>query len=129
MVLIHTTAGPDWSDFCYSGLYVEALQRMIALSAGIGNYKPDAVLPPMLVMDGFGKLQPPDRKSVISAVDILIPLKTSRQSPATPPGPVRRQAAVPRLPTSATRFPQMRALQGASRGALTESYAVGRRRA
>ncbi len=83
VVLIHTTAGPDWSDFCYSGLYVEALQRMIALSSGIGSYKPDAVLPPLLVMDGFGHLQPPDRKSVIAAVD---PHHDFTPSPATPPG-------------------------------------------
>src|SRR5690606_4542427 len=27
VVLVHTTAGTDWSNFCYSGLYVEALRR------------------------------------------------------------------------------------------------------
>ncbi|TAL36917.1 MAG: DUF4159 domain-containing protein [Alphaproteobacteria bacterium] len=83
VVLIHTTAGPDWSDFCYSGLYVEALQRMISLSAGISDYKADTVLPPLMVMDGFGRLQPPDRHSVIGSVD---PHQDFKPSPATPPG-------------------------------------------
>ena len=120
VVLIHTTAGPDWSDFCYSGLYVEALQRMIALSAGIGDYKADAVLPPMLVMDGFGRLQPPDRKSVISAVD---PHKDFTPSPATPPGLYgdTRQFHVYNLGDA---LGEMRVLDGVPATASLEGYSL-----
>jgi hypothetical protein len=118
VVLIHTTAGPDWSDFCYSGLYVEALQRMIALSAGIGDYKADAVLPPMMVMDGFGRLQPPDRKSVIGSID---PHQDFTPSPATPPGLYGddRQFHVYNLGDA---LPEMRALENIPSSASVETY-------
>lgn len=83
IVLIHTTAGPDWSNFCYSGLYVEALKRMISLSSGIGDFKGQSMLSPFMVMDGFGRLKAPLAKSVISAVDPAAPFSPSAQ---TPPG-------------------------------------------
>jgi hypothetical protein len=83
VVLIHTTAGPDWSDFCYSGLYVEALQRMISLSTGISGFKGQTMLSPFMVMDGFGRLAPPADKSVVAALD---PAGGFTPSPQTPPG-------------------------------------------
>ena len=62
IVLIHTSAGPEWSDLSLSGLYVNVLRRITALSgtnlktqAPVGN----AVLEPVLMMDGFGALVPP----------------------------------------------------------------------
>ncbi|MBI1216513.1 MAG: DUF4159 domain-containing protein [Alphaproteobacteria bacterium] len=83
VVLIHTTAGPDWSNFCYSGLYVEALQRMISLSTGIGGFKGQTLLSPFMVMDGFGRLKAPAAKSVINSLD---PSDKFVPSPQTPPG-------------------------------------------
>jgi hypothetical protein len=83
VVLVHTTAGPEWSNFCYSGLYVEALQRMISLSNGISDYKTQSTLSPLQVMDGFGKLWTPDSKSIITAIE---PDKTFTPSPQTPAG-------------------------------------------
>jgi hypothetical protein len=118
IALIHTTAGPDWSDFCYTGLYVEALQRMISLSTGIGDYKAEAILPPLMVEDGFGKLNPPDRKSVASAVD---PLKDFTPSPFTPPGLYgdQRQFQVFNL---GDHLSPMRAISGVATGASSETY-------
>lgn len=83
VALIHTTAGPDWSDFCYSGLYVEALQRMVSLGAGISGFKAQAILPPIRVLDGLGRLAPAARDSAAGAYD---PKKDFIPSPATPPG-------------------------------------------
>ena len=83
VVLVHTTAGPDWSDFCYSGLYVEALQRMIALSTGIGDYKGQARLLPLKIMNGFGRLDTPAANSIASSVD---PAGGFYPAPETPPG-------------------------------------------
>lgn len=83
LVLIHTSAGPDWSNFCYSGLYVEALRRMISLSNGISNYQAEAVLSPLLLMDGFGRLAAPHSLAMTASIgnaEDFIP------SPATPPG-------------------------------------------
>ena len=83
VVLIHTSAGPDWSNFCYSGLFVEALQRMVSLSNGISDYKAKTALPPLLLMDGFGKLAAPDSKTIVTP---LTPGQDFTPSPQTPPG-------------------------------------------
>ncbi len=83
LVLIHTSAGPDWSNFCYSGLFVQALQRMVSLSNGISSYKAQTTLPPLLLMDGFGKLNAPDSRTIATAVT---PNQDFTPSPQTPPG-------------------------------------------
>ena len=83
VVLIHTTAGPDWSNFCYSGLYVESLQRLISLSTGAADYKGENILAPMMVLDGFGRPYPPDNRSFVRSVD---PRQKFVPSPETPPG-------------------------------------------
>lgn len=83
IVLIHTSAGTEWSNFCYSGLYVESLLRMISLSTGIADYKAQKTLSPLLVMDGFGHLSPPGNTGIVLPVD---PQKEFVPSPQTPPG-------------------------------------------
>lgn len=83
IVLVHTTAGPDWSNFCYSGLYVEALQRLISLSTGAADFRPETILSPMMLMDGFGRLSTPDPRSVSRPLDPQVEYKPS---PETPPG-------------------------------------------
>lgn len=83
IVLAHTTAGPDWSNYCYSGLYVETLKRMIQLSNGISGYKSNLTLTPQLVMDGFGRLQAPLPTALAG------PMAQDQEfspSPRTPPG-------------------------------------------
>lgn len=83
IVLVHTSAGPDWSNFCYSGLYVEALQRMVSISSGISDYKVQTTLPPLLLLDGFGRLHAPDSKSIATSAQ---PGQEFMPSPQTPPG-------------------------------------------
>lgn len=61
IVLIHTTANTDWSNFSLSGLYVSVLRKIIGLagqsSSNVSaNYKN---LEPALIIDGFGALSPP----------------------------------------------------------------------
>jgi hypothetical protein len=83
VVLVHTSAGPEWSNFCYSGLYVEALQRMVSLSNGISDYKAQTALPPLLLLDGFGNPGTPDSRTMAA------PVKADQDfepSPQTPPG-------------------------------------------
>lgn len=58
LVLVHTSAGPDWSNLPLSGLYVEILRRLVATSAGVGG-QGDGPLPPWRLLDGFGALQDP----------------------------------------------------------------------
>lgn len=83
IALIHTTAGPDWSNFCYSGLYVDALRRMVALSRGISDYRAALTLAPLQVMDGYGRLQPPASGSIAGVIDTKADYEPSSR---TPPG-------------------------------------------
>jgi len=61
IVLFHITASPAWSTLPLSGLYVDMLKRLLALSAGTpaASLARLTSLAPLTVMDGFGHLQPP----------------------------------------------------------------------
>ncbi len=83
LTLIHTTAGPEWSNFAYSGLYVDALRRLVALSRGVTDYQGKLVLPPVAVMDGYGRLAPPAAGSLAGVVDTRADFTPG---PRTPPG-------------------------------------------
>ena len=56
IVLVHTTANAEWSNLALSGLFVEMLRRIVAVSEGVAEAG-DATLPPLETMDGFGRLQ------------------------------------------------------------------------
>ena len=56
LVLVHTTADPEWSNLAISGLFVNMLRRIVMLSQGVtGNS--ETALPPVETLDGFGRLQ------------------------------------------------------------------------
>ena len=56
IVLVHTTANADWSTLALSGLFVEMLRRIEAMSQGITEAGEEA-LAPLETLDGFGRLQ------------------------------------------------------------------------
>lgn len=60
IVLVHTTATPQWSNFALSGLYVQMLQRTVSL-AGLTDTSSiaDGTLHPIQILDGTGALVPP----------------------------------------------------------------------
>lgn len=63
LVLFHVTAGPSWSSLPLSGLYVEMLRRLLLLGGGAHpgdvGFSAATVLPPLVTLDGFGRLQKP----------------------------------------------------------------------
>ncbi len=62
IVLVHVTANQEWSTLPLSGVYVEMLRRLIALSPGIATAETVALqsaLPPVRVLDGAGRLTLP----------------------------------------------------------------------
>ncbi len=61
LVLFHITASPVWSSLPLSGLYVDMLKRLLALSAGTpaASLAKMSSLAPITMLDGFGRLQPP----------------------------------------------------------------------
>ena len=56
LVLVHTTADPEWSNLAISGLFVNMLRRVVALSQGVSSSN-EAAQPPVETLDGFGRLQ------------------------------------------------------------------------
>jgi hypothetical protein len=61
IVLFHITASPAWSTLPLSGLYVDMLKRLLALSAGTpaASLAKLSSLAPLSMLDGFGHLEPP----------------------------------------------------------------------
>jgi hypothetical protein len=62
IVLVHTTANGDWSNLPLSGLFVEMLRRVVAVSqgvAGAGAGDGGNPLAPIETLDGFGQLGAP----------------------------------------------------------------------
>jgi hypothetical protein len=84
IVLFHVTANADWSDLPLSGLFVEMLRRLVALSAGVANDVAGAApLAPALTLDGFGQqVSPPSSATALPANEIT----TAAASPRHPPG-------------------------------------------
>ncbi|HYL31871.1 MAG TPA: DUF4159 domain-containing protein [Stellaceae bacterium] len=82
LVLIHTTADPEWSNLAISGLMVEMLRRVVAVSQGIPGMS-DKPLPPVETLDGFGRLH------AAPATVATIPAGTLAKTvagPRSPPG-------------------------------------------
>ncbi len=83
LVLVHTTANADWSNLALSGLFVEMLRRIVAISHGVTGRGSEVALPPLQTLDGFGRLQsPPASVEPIrgNALDKV------RPGPKSPPG-------------------------------------------
>lgn len=59
VVLFHVTANTDWSNLPLSGLFVDMLRRLVALSVGVAATAETTVLAPAEVLNGFGVLSPP----------------------------------------------------------------------
>ncbi len=82
IVLVHTTANADWSNLALSGLFVEMLRRIDAMSQGVTEAG-DQALAPLETLDGFGRLQraPPTARPILAKE-----MPTAIASPRHPPG-------------------------------------------
>jgi hypothetical protein len=90
LVLVHTTAGPEWSNLALSGLYVDMLRRLVALSAGVPGDGAGGPLDPLDTLDGYGRLGPaPATALPFQAADGPNP----RAGPRHPPGFYGREDA------------------------------------
>ncbi len=85
IVMFHTSASPGWSTLPLSGLYVDMLKRLLALSAGTPARELAGLtsLPPVSLLDGFGHaMAPPADVTPIPAKGF----SRERVSPRHPPG-------------------------------------------
>ena len=63
VVLFHATANADWSNLPLSGLFVDMLRRLTALSAGLTTHGEATVLAPAETLDGYGATVPPPQSA------------------------------------------------------------------
>ncbi len=83
VVLFHTTANADWSDLPLSGLFVDMLRTLVRLSQGVESQGGRVTLPPLALLDGFGRIgEPSPAAQPISSEE----LAGTRPSPRHPPG-------------------------------------------
>jgi hypothetical protein len=85
LVLFHITASPGWSSLPLSGLYVDMLRRLLALSSGTPAHQLAglASLAPVTLLDGLGHDTPPGGEiAPVPARDFARLAAT----PAHPPG-------------------------------------------
>ncbi|HTW29191.1 MAG TPA: DUF4159 domain-containing protein [Acetobacteraceae bacterium] len=83
IVLFHVTANADWSNLPLSGLFVDMLRRLVALSVGVATPPGHAMLAPQATLDGFGTLgQPPAAATALRADRFA----ATPVSPQHPPG-------------------------------------------
>jgi uncharacterized protein DUF4159/aerotolerance regulator-like protein len=83
IVLFHVTANADWSNLPLSGLYVDMLRRLVALSVGVATPEGHAILAPAETLDGFGLLSTPPPSAAGLAADAF---NDTPVSPHHPPG-------------------------------------------
>ena len=83
IVLFHVTANADWSNLPLSGLFLDMLRRLTALSAGVATKGDDTVLAPAETLDGYGVLTAPPRAATGLAANAFA---ITPVSPAHPPG-------------------------------------------
>ncbi len=84
LVLVHTTAGPDWSNLSLSGLFANMLRRVSELAAGVAEDGQKAgTLAPLSTLDGLASLHdaPPTALPVEAAK-----FDATEIAPSHPPG-------------------------------------------
>lgn len=86
LVLFHITANASWSNLPLSGLFVDMMRRLTAMSRGVTAEADTAArreLPPLANLDAFGHLGPPAPGAEPVAADTI---DQSRAGPKNPPG-------------------------------------------
>jgi hypothetical protein len=83
VVLVHTSADPDWSNLSLSGLFPQMLRRIVAYSAGISRAPDRGALEPYRLLDGFARLKAPSGEAAAITADKF---DSTVPDPRHPPG-------------------------------------------
>ncbi|MEM0985850.1 MAG: DUF4159 domain-containing protein [Pseudomonadota bacterium] len=109
IILFHVTAGPDWSDLPYSGVFADMLRRSIAAGRGEAQSRAEGAYVPDIVLDGFGRLQRPSSVAAPLQGEAFAETEPSETSPPGlyrgPAGTRALNAAADIRPTAITAWP------------------------
>ena len=93
LVLFHVTAGPDWSDLPYAGVFVDMLRRSIAAGRGEAISDEEGLYSPSLTLNGAGQLtQPSAGATPLRASDFGAVLPSETHPPGLYQGPAGTRA-------------------------------------
>ncbi|MEM9939716.1 MAG: DUF4159 domain-containing protein [Pseudomonadota bacterium] len=81
LILFHVTAGPDWSDLPYSGIFVDMLRRTIAAGKGEAVADEDGLYTPILTLDGSGRLGQPSSAATPLQANAFAEISASETHP------------------------------------------------
>ncbi|MGB0719093.1 MAG: DUF4159 domain-containing protein [Bdellovibrionales bacterium] len=124
LVMVHTTASPDWSDLPLSGVFAQILGRLVKMSGApleATHAEMTGTLSPIWVLDGFGRVS--DATGSVAAIDAA-QLGNTAVTSATPPGLYGRgpvQSAL-NLGPQINHLQAMPALSGAARYVYGNTY-------
>jgi hypothetical protein len=94
VVLYHVTANADWSNLPLSGLFVEMMRRLVALSAGVATSADSTVLAPAETLDGYGLLAPPPPAATALQANAIASTAASARHPPGLYGPENGRRAL-----------------------------------
>jgi len=98
LVLVHTTAGPQWSDLAFSGLYVEMLKRLLSLAQlapeTLAASEGRASLAPQQLLSGTGRLRSVRREVPPIPAEDFDSIAASPEHPPGLYGPARAPLAL-----------------------------------
>lgn len=98
IILFHVTAGPDWSDLPYAGVFVEMLRRAIAAGQGETIADEDGLYSPVLSLTAAGRLTQPDSNATPLQSSEFPDIETSERHP---PGLYQGPSGIRSLNTAA----------------------------
>ena len=120
LVFFHTTANTSWSDLPLSGLFVDLLRRVVAVSQGVDiDAQPGEVLAPLLLLDGYGRLGAAWAQAQGADAEDL---DEGRVGPLHPPGYYGNEGFRRAHNLAATTL-QFRAMDDLPAGATSSTYA------
>ncbi|MEM7327350.1 MAG: DUF4159 domain-containing protein [Pseudomonadota bacterium] len=116
LILFHVTAGPDWSDLPYAGVFVDMLRRSIAAGRGEAVSDEEGLYTPALTLNGAGRLsQPSAGATPLRAADFGAISPSETHPPGLYQGPAGTRAlnvAPEYSPVAVTNWPAAATLLG-----------------
>ncbi|MEO0606829.1 MAG: DUF4159 domain-containing protein [Pseudomonadota bacterium] len=93
LILFHVTAGPDWSDLPYAGVFVDMLRRSIAAGRGEAISDEEGLYSPSLTLNAAGGLtQPSAGATPLRASDFGTVIPSEEHPPGLYQGPAGTRA-------------------------------------
>lgn len=116
LILFHVTAGPDWSDLPYAGVFVDMLRRSIAAGRGEAISDEEGLYSPALTLNGAGRLtQPSAGATPLRAADFGAVAPSEIHPPGLYQGPAGTRAlnvAAEYTPIAVSNWPAAATLLG-----------------